>query len=81
MLVKSWLGKFIPTIINIAAKAESGVRFITLGKIATARINRIPWYTADIFDLAPESKFAELRTITAVIGRPPISPDTIFPTP
>ena len=31
--------------------------------------------------MAPAATLAEVRTITAVIGSPPIRPDVIFPNP
>ena len=40
-----------------------------------------PCKIADSFDFPPKEILAELRTITWVNGRPPISPDTMFPRP
>ena len=36
---------------------------------------------ADVFVFAPKFMFAELRTITCVIGKPPINPEITFPNP
>ena len=40
-----------------------------------------PWTMVESFDCPPELIFAELRTITWVIGNPPKNPLTIFPIP
>ena len=47
-----------------------------------ALINKnTPCNMADNFVLPPKLIFAELLTITWVIGNPPIKPDTILPKP
>ena len=70
-----------PTTIRIAAKDARGIMFMITGNIATATSNNRPWKIADILDLAPASMLAEPLTITAVIGKPPIKPEIMLPTP
>src|SRR5271163_4450979 len=67
--------------IRIAAKQERGVRFKKRGTNVTAKSNKSPWTKEDFQVRPPEFTFAEVRRTTEVMGRPPMSPETTFPTP
>src|SRR5688572_29331203 len=70
-----------PTIIKIAAKHARGILFKSDGIRKAVKSSKIPWEMEDAFVRAPAATLAELLTITAVIGNPPISPLTILPSP
>ena len=65
----------------MAASDAKGIRFKICGIKITVIISNAPCTIADTFDFAPAFIFAELLTITCVIGNPPIKPEIIFPTP
>src|SRR5678815_2925068 len=65
----------------MAAKEAFGIRFRIPGINATQTSNRIPWYTVDILVFFFFFTLAEERTITEVMGRPPINPEIILPMP
>ncbi|MCY1532403.1 hypothetical protein D9M68_676780 [compost metagenome] len=65
----------------MAARQASGIKLINVGMNSNDNNSNEPWYTADILVLAPAFTFAELRTITEVIGKPPNIPLVILPTP
>jgi len=66
---------------RIAARQDSGIMFNHTGMITTLTSSRTPCRMAASFVRPPASMFTELRTMTDVIGRPPINPATTFPTP
>ena len=70
-----------PTINNMAANTDRGIIFNRSGIRSTEIKSKKPWIIADILVLLFDWIFAELRTITWVIGKPPIIPLKIFPTP
>ena len=47
----------------------------------TASSRKPPWRMAESFVAARALMFAELRTMTCVIGKPPIRPDSVLPAP
>ena len=57
------------------------MRSISPTKGSAKRRTHSPCRTADARVLAPALTLAELRTITPVMGSPPIAPDTIFALP
>ena len=64
-----------------AANEAKGIILKNWG-ILNAQINkRKPWMMAEYFDFPPDWILAELRTITCVIGRPPINPEMMLPIP
>ena len=65
----------------MAAKTDSGIIFNSVGIKITEISNRKPWIIAESLVLPLDCMLAELRTITCVIGKPPIKPDTILPAP
>src|SRR5271167_2733898 len=67
--------------IRMAAKHERGARFKKRGTKVTAKSNNSPWTKEDLQVRPPEFTFADVRRTTEVIGRPPIIPETMFPTP
>ncbi len=65
----------------MAASAESGIKFKIFGKKATTSKIKIPW-TREVSFVCPPAWIPTLpRTTTEVKGRPPKSPDSIFPPP
>ena len=67
--------------INTAARLASGMRFNSAGIATTHTTSSAPWMNDDHRVRAPAYTFAELRTITAVTGRPPSMPAAMLPTP
>src|SRR4051794_41147236 len=66
---------------RIAARQDNGIKFSQAGRNTTLTSNRAPWAIVASFVFAPALMLTELRTITVVIGSPPISPETRFPIP
>ena len=62
-------------------QADSGMRFSHVGSSATQSSSSKPWTMVASLVLPPALMFTELRTITEVTGKPPISPATMLPTP
>ena len=75
------LASLTPVTSRIAARQDSGIRFSHAGRSATLTSSSTPWTIAASFVLPPALMFTELRTITDVIGSPPISPAATFPIP
>ena len=65
----------------MAAKEASGILLMTPGISIAVRISKTPCTIADNFVFPPAVIFAELLTITCVIGKPPKKPDKILPVP
>ena len=59
----------------------NGILFNSAGIVTMLNNKRTPCIMADILDFAPALLFAEVRTTTDVIGKPPKSELIIFPMP
>ncbi len=70
-----------PIIIKIAAKQAIGILFNRNGMVTTVSNRNTPCAIDDNLVLAPAFTFAEVLTITEVIGKPPINPERILPIP
>ena len=81
VLKRTGLASLKPVTINTPASAESGIRFRTPGKNPTKTSSKKPWKIADRFVVARMLTFTELRTMTEVMGSPPIRPEQMLPTP
>ena len=55
--------------------------FSQAGRSTTLTSSNAPWAIVASFVLPPALMLTELRTMTVVIGSPPISPATAFPIP
>ena len=71
----------VPVNTSIAASAASGISCRSPGASATNPSRNAPCRKLDFADRAPASMFALLRTISLIIGRPPIAAATRLPTP
>src|SRR4030095_12957260 len=69
------LARLYPVRTRITASTQYGILLIHDMANKTAMSNQTPCANDDNLVLAPAWAFAELRTITAVMGRPPIRPD------
>lgn len=65
----------------MAARAAVGMSLRRPGASKTNPNSQTPWNTADQRVRAPARTFAELRTITPVMGSAPSVPQIAFPTP
>ena len=63
------------------ASVANGILFKITGIVTTLISKSIPWIMVDILDLAPALLFAEERTTTEVIGKPPNRELMMFPNP
>ena len=68
------LASFQPVMIRTAARQDRGIWFSHAGSRATHRSSNRPWTRVASLVLPPALMFTELRTITEVTGKPPISP-------
>ena len=66
---------------STAASEARGILINKNGMVKTAPIKKIPCETAAIFVFPQDVTFAEVLTITEVMGIPPIKQLNMFPTP
>ena len=72
---------FQPAWTRMPASAGSGMRASADGSSAANSSSQTPCSTREALVFAPAATFAELRTITAVIGSAPSTPHTALPAP
>src|SRR5262249_24685040 len=70
-----------PVITNIAARAAIGIRSITDDATSTKAKIKKPWKKLDQRVRAPAAILAVDLTISEIIGKPPINPETALPSP
>ncbi len=75
------LHRLRPTWISTAARQASGIWLSTGPAKTTATSRSPPWISAESRSRAPAATLAPLRTMTAVTGSPPSSPDTELAAP
>ena len=80
-LIRRGLTSFTPVTRSIAAKQESGIMFRIMGKNRTQIRSSMPWKMADNLVWTPALMLTELRTMTEVMGIPPIMASMVLPTP
>src|SRR5688572_28159631 len=72
LMINEGLASLYPTIKRIAASDASGILFSKVGIANAVTNSNEPCTIADNRDRAPAATLAELLTITAVTGNPPI---------
>jgi hypothetical protein len=70
-----------PITISIPAKHDNGICFSMDGINITESTRITPCVIVDALDFAPALMFAELLTITDVMGNPPNNPDMALAVP
>ncbi len=80
-MMRDGFASLYPTINRMAARQASGILLSRPGIRPAVIKSRNPCTIADVLVLAPAATLAELLTITAVTGSPPIKPLTILARP
>ena len=75
------LASLNPVATRMAASAASGIWLSSEGSKNTHTISNTPWVMQESRVRAPALALTELRTITDVMGMPPINPAATLPTP